>query len=69
MEQGIGWLRWSPDDFWGATLAELTAGVMGYLETRGQKRPEPKAAQYDALLEMAAQARRAERRAERERKQ
>jgi hypothetical protein len=58
MEQALGWLRWAPDVFWSATLAELTAGVVGYLETRGVQRPNAKAAVYDALIDMVRQAKR-----------
>jgi hypothetical protein len=39
MQQGLGWLRWSVDQFWAATLDELTQAVIGYGETRGV-RPE-----------------------------
>lgn len=62
----MGWLRWTPDAFWGATLAEVTAGVMGYLEAeKGQARPGAKAGVFDGLLDMARKARREEIRAER----
>lgn len=63
MEQALGWLGWTPDAFWGATLAEVTAGVMGYLETKGQARQSAKGDAYGALYEMALEARRAEIRA------
>jgi hypothetical protein len=54
----LGWLRWTPDVFWNATLAEVTAGILGYLETRGVQRPNAKAPVYDALLDMVRQAKR-----------
>lgn len=62
MEQALGWLRWTPDAFWDATLAEVTAGVIGYMETRGQTRPNAKAKTFDGLLDMIRQAQREERR-------
>lgn len=49
MEQALGWLRWTPEVFWDATLAELTAGILGYMETRGAERPNAKASVYDDL--------------------
>lgn len=61
----MGWLGWTPDAFWDATLAEVTAGVMGYLETKGQARPGAKANVYGDLFDMALKARRDEIRAAR----
>jgi hypothetical protein len=56
MEQGLGWLRWSPDQFWNATLEEVSRGIMGYIETRGGK-PEGRLPlpdeDYDRLIAMA----------------
>lgn len=61
MEQGLGWLRWSPEQFWGATLAELTAGACGFLEAKTGKSPRAEAQSWaDAYAEVLA-ARRAER--------
>lgn len=62
MQQGIGWLRWTPETFWNATLAELYAGLAGLLEF--EKDVEPRSAKsdmYDSLLDMALEAQRAER--------
>lgn len=35
----MGWLRWSPRDFWDATLAELMAGHNGVIEEKTGKNP------------------------------
>jgi hypothetical protein len=55
MEQGLGWLRWSVDEFWSATLEELTRAIIGYGETRGVKPqgrlPLPDS-DYDRLIGM-----------------
>jgi hypothetical protein len=58
MQQALGWLRWSPDQFWGSTLAELTAAVAGYLETRGvdpQAGEKERAMQGDLLAMLEAE--------------
>lgn len=62
MQQAFGWLRWTPDAFWGATLAEIHSATIGYLETRGVAPRDAKADIYDELLEVARDAIRAERR-------
>lgn len=59
----MGWLGWTPDAFWNATLAEVTAGVMGFLEAKGQARPSDKSDAYGGLFDMALKTRRAEIRA------
>jgi hypothetical protein len=55
MEQGLGWLRWTPDQFWEATLEEITRAIIGYAETRGVK-PEGRLplpeSDYDRLINM-----------------
>jgi hypothetical protein len=60
MQHALGWLRWTPDAFWGATLAEVDNAVVGYLETRGVQPRGAKAAMYDELLEIGRAAKRAE---------
>jgi hypothetical protein len=65
MQQALGWLRWTPDAFWGATLAEIHSALTGYLETRGVTPPDSKRAMFDNLLAMAREAKAEERRAAR----
>jgi hypothetical protein len=67
MQQACGGLGWTPDAFWGATLFEVTAAVVGFMERRGAKPKGANAEMYDRLYEMARAAQREERRAERER--
>lgn len=60
MQQGLGWLRWTVDEFWQATLQELHAGVMGFAESRGAKpdtdSPLPEEEEvYDRLLRLVAE--------------
>jgi hypothetical protein len=55
MQQGLGWLRWSTDQFWNATLQELHAGVIGFAESRGAKTDSPPSEEeevYDRLLRL-----------------
>lgn len=61
MQQACGWLRWTPDAFWGATLAEIHSAITGFLETRGVAPRDAKADMYDELMEVARAAQRAER--------
>ena len=63
MQQACGWLRWTPDAFWGATLAEIHSATTGYLETRGVAPRDARADVYDELLEVGRAAIRAERKA------
>lgn len=65
MQQAMGWLRWPPDAFWGATLAEIHSAITGWLETRGVAPPDSKRAMYDELLDLAKKAKAEERRAAR----
>jgi hypothetical protein len=55
MEQGMGWLRWSAEQFWAATLDELTHAIVGFGEARGVKAdselPLPEE-DYDRLIAM-----------------
>ena len=62
LQQACGWLRWPPEAFWGATLADVHSAITGYLESKGVKPVDSKAEMYDELLEMAREARRNERR-------
>lgn len=64
LQQACGWLRWPPEAFWGATLAEVHSALTGYLESRGVRPAEDpgKAKMYDELLELGRAARREERR-------
>ena len=64
MEQALGWLRWTPEAFWGATLAEVTAGLVGFAEAKTGRRSSAHNPGMDSLLDMARQARRDEIRAE-----
>lgn len=49
-QQALGWLRWTPDAFWSATLAEVDNAVQGYLEdTRGI---EPRGSRDDLYDEL-----------------
>lgn len=66
MQQALGWLRWTPSEFWGATLAELQSAVTGYLETRGVTPRGAKADLYDELLEIGREAVRQERQQQQE---
>lgn len=61
MQMACGWLRWPPDAFWNATLADVNSAVTGYLETKVVSPPDSKAAMYDELLAVAKAARDAER--------
>jgi hypothetical protein len=65
MQQAMGWLRWTPDAFWGATLADVHSGLTGFLETRGVAPPDAKREAYDEMLAVAREAKREERRAAR----
>lgn len=61
-------MRWPPEAFWNATLADIHSAVTGYLESRGAKpAANDKAELYDELLELGREARRRERMDERER--
>ena len=61
MQQACGWLRWTPDAFWDATLSELWAAVEGLLEwERNVEPPNVRADAFDRLLAMAAAEKRAE---------
>jgi len=61
MQQALGWLRWTPDTFWNATLSELWAGLTGLQEwEHGVEPAEARALRYDSLLAMATAERRAE---------
>lgn len=57
MRQGMGYLRWSPEQFWNSTLAELHAGLQGYAEARGWTKPGASRrladSDYDELLALA----------------
>lgn len=64
MQQACGWLRWPPDAFWGATLAEVHSALYGLLESKGVKQAG-QSEMYGELLDMAREARREERRADR----
>lgn len=61
----MGWLRWTPEAFWGATLAEVTAGLVGFAEAKTGRRSSAHNPTLEGLLDMARQARREEIRAER----
>lgn len=39
MEQACGWLRWTPEAFWNATMDEVDAAVRGFAESKGVKKP------------------------------
>jgi hypothetical protein len=49
MEQATGWLRWSPAEFWVATLSEVCAGVVGYVESRTGKNPRERIERLNLL--------------------
>ena len=57
MQQALGWLRWPPDAFWGATLAEIHSALTGYLESRGVKSPAVEAESWGDIIAMARAAR------------
>jgi hypothetical protein len=63
MQMALGWLRWTPDAFWGATMAELDNAIVGYMETRGVKPRTARVAELDELLRLGREAVAAERRA------
>lgn len=42
MQLGLGVLRWPPDQFWSASMAELTAGIEGRNESITGERPKNK---------------------------
>jgi hypothetical protein len=60
MEQALGWLRWPPAAFWGATLAEVCAGVCGFVESRTGKNPRQQSERMAALYREAREAEEAE---------
>lgn len=61
MQQALGWLRWTPDQFWDATLSELFAAVAGLLEWERNVEPATeRGVMFDRLLEMAEAERRRE---------
>lgn len=67
MQQAMGWLRWTPEAFWGATLAEIDNATQGYLEdTRGHEPRGSKSGMWDELREIGDAAVRAEREAARQ---
>lgn len=35
-----GWLRWTPDAFWRATLFEIFSAVDGYIEAHSPAKPD-----------------------------
>lgn len=49
MEIGLGWLRWTPDAFWSATLGELLAAQAGFVESKTGKNPRAERARLDML--------------------
>ncbi len=62
MHQALGWLKWSPEQFWDSTLSELYAAVTGLLEWEKQVEPlTERAAMFDELARIAEAARREER--------
>lgn len=58
-------MRWPPEAFWDATLADIHSAVVGYLESKGVQPKGAKSDMYDDLLAMAREARKQERAAER----
>jgi hypothetical protein len=58
MEQATGWLRWTPDAFWAATLAEVAAAVCGFVECRTGKNPRERA---ERMARLYAEAKASER--------
>lgn len=71
MQQGLGWLGWTPKVFWNATLSELYAAIVGKREWDHGIPPKQAGneleSKYGGLLEMVRQAQREEARQERER--
>lgn len=71
MQQGLGWLDWTPDVFWNATLSELYAAIVGKREFVHAIPPIKHASEleskYGGLLEMVREAQRAEAKAANER--
>lgn len=65
MEQACGWCGWSPETFWGSTLDEYDAAVVGFVEIErlraGAKNPGGPDAltddDYEELYWMAVEAR------------
>lgn len=67
MQQALGWLRWTPDAFWGATLAEIDNAIGGFLEeARGIEPRGAKSSIWDELREIGDEAVKAERAAARQ---
>lgn len=62
MHQALGWLRWSPEQFWDSTLSELYAAVTGLLEWERNVEPlTERGAMFDQLEHMVREAQRQER--------
>jgi hypothetical protein len=71
MQQGLGWVGWTPDVFWNATLSELYAAVVGKREFVDKIPPTKPASELESefggLLERVREAQRAEAKAANER--
>lgn len=67
----MGWLGWTPDVFWDATLSELYAAIVGKREWDHNIPPQKPASEleqkYGGLLEMLRKAQREEARQANER--
>jgi hypothetical protein len=55
MELALGYLRWTPDVFYRATLRELIAGMDGLVESKGGTTPRQRAAMVKDLKALMAE--------------
>lgn len=55
--QACGWLRWTPETFWNATLDEVSAAVYGYAESRGAlPKADEEAEKWERLYRLGREA-------------